>query len=169
MPYSTAARAHAPPAECLTSRLRQAHTRSESVDRGCRARSGAQCGVLALRRGPNGPGLIHARSSGDCPQGSKSLDAPAGGQGGEPRKMHDRVFAAEMGQLRSASSAARALLQAAGGSTSNMACRSRQKRAAIMRVLRPTSCSRPSGGMHSRLNPPIACRAKRPVPSSGSQ
>ena len=72
-------------------------------------------------------------------------------EGDHAREVHHRVLAAER-PLRAAHRAPRSpMSHDAGGSTTSIACLSRQKRAAIISVLRPTSCSRVSGGMHSRL------------------
>src|SRR5437667_223797 len=72
------------------------------------------------------------------------------------------------GQLRSASRAARAVVQAAGGSSSTRAWRSRHKRAATSSVERPTSRSRVSGGMHSMLKRGTPCSANSPVAALGA-
>ena len=68
------------------------------------------------------------------------------------------------GQWRMPSSAAALDAHDDGGSTISMARRSRQNRPATSSVDRPTSVSRVSGGMHSRLMSGAACSAKSPVP-----
>ncbi len=67
------------------------------------------------------------------------------------------------GQARSASNAVRGEIQLIGGSTINIACRSRENLAATSSVLQPTSCSRASGGMHKKLNVGTDFRANTPV------
>ena len=70
------------------------------------------------------------------------------------------------GQLRMESSAVRADNHAEGGSTNNRACRSRQNFAATSNVLRPTSLSRVSGGIHNKLKDGTTpFSANIPVPS----
>ncbi|RYG87850.1 hypothetical protein EON77_01520 [bacterium] len=55
------------------------------------------------------------------------------------------------GQRHMPASASAGVVQPAGGSTTSSACSRRHSRAATSSVLMPTSCSRVSGGMHSRL------------------
>jgi hypothetical protein len=115
----------------------------------------AHTGVLSSQRA-----MIPAAT----PQGAKSSKRPRSRSKATTRGKNIVASSLRNGQWRMPSSAAALEAHDEGGSTTSIARRSRQNRPATSSVERPTSVSRVSGGIHSRLMSGADCNAKRPAP-----